>query len=250
MRLKNIYLIVSYILITLSYGAEAQTAQNRILVFSKTMRYYHESIPAGIAAIRKLGKRNNYAVDTTKDSNFFTYQNLKRYAAIVFLSTGGDVFDSTQQDAFQKYIRSGGGYVGIHAATTTEYDWPWYGQLVGAFFNGHPEPQEAMVKVLDIKHNATRHLPGEWKCFDEWYNFRDVVPGLHFLLTVDESTYNGGKHGSFHPLAWYHGFEGGRSFYTALGHFGNSFQDELFLKHISAGINYAMGTLTPTPSQE
>jgi type 1 glutamine amidotransferase len=223
----------------------AQKPLPKILVFSKTMRYYHESIPSGTVAIQQLGTAHHFEVDTSTSAAVFTEDNLKKYAAVVFVSPGGDVLDTSQQADFERYIQAGGGYVGIHAATTMEYNWPWYGRLAGAFFNGHPEPQEGVVVVVDSINPSTRHLPKRWKRFDEWYNFKEQVPDVHVLLTVDESTYKGGKHGDYYPIAWYHEFDGGRAFYTGLGHFTEAYAEPLFLQHLLAGIQYAIGKNAP-----
>lgn len=215
--------------------------KKRILVFSKTAGFYHTSIPAGITAIQKLGLENGFDVDTTKNAALFNAKNLKKYAAVVFLSTTGDVFNDEQQAAFEEYIRTGGGYAGIHAATDTEYGWPWYGRLAGAWFINHPAQQEAALNVINTNTIATKHLPEVWKRKDEWYNFKEIGPDLNVLIKIDESSYKGGANGDNHPMSWYHDFDGGRSFYTALGHVDESYTDPLFLKHILGGIQYAMG---------
>ncbi len=212
----------------------------RVLVYSKTRGYHHASIPVGVAAIQKLGLENNFAVDTTTDSTFFVRKTLKKYDAVIFLSTTGNVLNDKQQAAFEKYIQSGRGFVGVHAATDTEYDWPWYNQLVGAYFKSHPKQQEAMLTVTDASHISTQHLPAKWKRFDEWYNFKSLQNGLHVLLTIDEKSYTGGENGDVHPMAWYHEFDGGRAFYTELGHTDESYADPLYLKHLLGGIQYAM----------
>jgi len=131
--------------------------------------------------------------------------------------------------------------VGIHAATDCEYDWQWYGNLVGAYFDSHPAQQDAMIDVVDPTSIATKHLPAKWKRFDEWYNFKWIEPNLHILLTIDETSYTGGKNPAYHPMAWYHDYDGGRAFYTELGHTNESYADPLYLQHLLGGINYAMG---------
>lgn len=217
--------------------------QDRVLVFSKTKGFHHASIAAGIIAIEKLGAENGFIADTTTDASLFTEKNLKEYKAVIFLSTTGDVLNDEQQKAFENYIHKGGGYAGIHAATDTEYDWPWYNKLVGAYFKSHPKQQNATVLLQDSLFIATKHLPKEWKRFDEWYNFKSLqLNDAHILLTLDESTYSGGENGNFHPVSWYHDFEGGRAFYTALGHTDESFAEPLFLAHLLGGIQYAMGS--------
>ncbi|WP_316841533.1 ThuA domain-containing protein [Pedobacter gandavensis] len=215
--------------------------KKKILVFSKTSGFHHSSIKEGVIALQELAKAHNFIADTTTDAKKFNTQHLKQYAAIVFLNTTGDVFDTQQEKAFETYIKSGGGFVGVHAATNTEFDWPWYGKLVGAYFVKHPAPQFANLKVIDTKTIATSHLPEIWNRKDEWYNFRDISPDLHILINVDESSYKGGSNGANHPMAWYQDFDGGRAFYTGLGHTAASYTDPLFLQHLWGGLQYAMG---------
>ncbi|HLQ59967.1 MAG TPA: ThuA domain-containing protein, partial [Gemmatimonadales bacterium] len=157
----------------------AAAQQPRVLVFSKTAGFRHSSIPNGIAAIRKLGQENGFAVDATEDAGAFTQKNLARYSAVVFLSTTGDVLNPAQQDVFERYIQAGGGYVGVHSATDTEYDWPWYGRLAGAYFNGHPgnpNVRKGSYRVLDTTHVSTKGLPTRFEREDEFYNFKSIDP--------------------------------------------------------------------------
>ena len=210
-------------------------------MFAKTAGYRHASIPKGKEALLLMGKQHNFIVDTTEDASLFTTKNLRKYDAVVFLSTTGDVLNNEQQAAFEQYIRSGKGFVGIHAATDTEYEWPWYCKLVGANFLSHPKQQQATLHVTDASHLSTKHLPAVWERFDEWYNFKNQNADVNVLLTIDEKTYQGGKNGDKHPMAWYHAYDGGRAFYTALGHTDESFKEEHFLKHVLGGIMYAMG---------
>jgi type 1 glutamine amidotransferase len=213
----------------------------RILVFSKTAGYRHASIPVGVAALRKLCQENDMLLDSTENADDFNDQNLCRYAAIVFLSTTGDILNPEQEIAFERYIQAGGGFVGIHAATDTEYGWGWYGELVGAYFKDHPAIQEATIHVKTHDHPATQHLDDTWKRTDEWYNFRDLNPAVHVLLTLDESSYQGGAMGANHPVSWHHDYDGGRAFYTALGHTEASFGEPDFLNHVLGGLKYAIG---------
>jgi type 1 glutamine amidotransferase len=235
--------ILQYLLIVAAVfiGHTVSAQKYRILVFSKTAGYHHESIAVGIPAIQKLGIENKFGVDTTTDSTQFTPLNLKKYAAVVFLNTTGNVLDEGQQKAFEQYIKDGGGYVGVHAATDTEYDWPWYGKLAGAYFVKHPAQQMADLHMINRKSIATKHLPATWSRKDEWYNFKDINPDLKVLIELDESTYSGGMNGAHHPMAWYHDYDGGRAFYTGLGHVDDSYTDPLFLKHLLGGIQYAIG---------
>ncbi|WP_248616790.1 ThuA domain-containing protein [Paraoerskovia marina] len=217
-----------------------------VMVFSKTAGFRHGSIPTGIAAIEQLGEDNGFTVTATEDAGAFTEENLEQYEAVVFLSTTGDVLDETQQAAFEAYIENGGGYAGIHAASDTEYDWPWYGELVGAYFAGHPAQQDATIKVHDHAHESTDHLPERWDRFDEWYNFReDPTDDVHVLASLDESTYNPGgtAMGAEHPIAWCQAFDGGRSWYTGGGHTDASFAEPDFLEHLLGGIQTAAGVV-------
>ncbi len=238
---KPLYLFLLIAASAMIGSTSAYAQKTKVLIFAKTAGYHHASIDQGIAALKKLGAENNFLVDATTDSTRFTFENLKPYAAVVFLSTSGDVLNPAQQQAFEKYIQSGKGYVGVHAAADTEYDWPWYGKLVGAYFVKHPEQQVATLQVVNRKSISTKHLPESWSRKDEWYNYRDFQPDLKVLIKLDESSYKGGSNGDNHPIAWYHSYDGGRAFYTGLGHVEESYTDPLFLKHLLGGVQYAMG---------
>jgi type 1 glutamine amidotransferase len=212
-----------------------------VLVFSKTKGFHHASIAAGQAAFQQLGREHNFRVDTTQQATRFVADTLRQYAAVVFLNTTGDVLDSTQQVAFEQYIKQGHGFMGVHAASDTEYDWPWYGGLVGAYFQSHPKVQLATVRVVDASHPATNFLPTQWQRTDEWYNFRNLASDVRVLATVDETSYTGGLNGKYHPFAWCHAYSGGRAFYTAGGHLNENYTDPLFQRHLLGGLQYAMG---------
>lgn len=223
-------------------GELAQEALWRVLVFSRTEGFRHGSIAAGIECVERIGAERVFAVDATEDSTAFSDDNLARYEAVVFLNTTGDVLDREQEEAFERFIRGGGGYVGVHSAADTEYDWAWYGKLVGAYFRGHPPVQEATVEVVDRGHPATRHLAAQWVRTDEWYDFRAApAPEVNILLRVDESSYEGGGMGEEHPIGWYHEFDGGRAIYTAGGHTEESFGEAEFVEHLAGAILWAAG---------
>ena len=223
----------------------------KLLVFSKTGGFRHASIPDAIAALRKLAASQSVAIDFTEDASVFTTTNLSRYNAVVFLLTTGEILNASQQAAFEHYIQRGGGYAGVHSASDTEYSWHWYGQLVGAYFDrvhGHSRVVQATVHVIDRTHLSTSTLPATWVRTDEWYNFAsNPSDRVHVLLTVDEKTYQGGVMGADHPIAWYHLFDGGRSWYTAMGHTSESYQEPLFLAHLWGGILYAAGVTGSSP---
>lgn len=235
------------IMLLVGCGAESRTEgpDFSVLVFSKTVEYRHPSIPDGVAAIERLGRENDFAVEATENAAWFADEDLERYDAVVFLNTTGDVLDAGQQAAFERYVRDGGGYAGVHAAADTEYDWAWYGGLVGAYFESHPTVQEARIRVVDRSHPSTSRLPERWVRRDEWYNFRTNPrkDGVRVLATLDEDGYSpgAGDMGGDHPISWYHDYDGGRSWYTGLGHTPESYREDLFLKHLLGGIKAVAG---------
>ncbi|SDD24398.1 ThuA domain-containing protein [Streptomyces prasinopilosus] len=213
-----------------------------ILVFSRTAGFRHSSIDDGIAALRALGTAHDFTVDASEDPQVFTTGNLARYEAVVFLSTTGDVLGDAQQTAFEQYIQEGGGYVGIHAAADTEYDWPFYEGLAGALFHSHPAVQSATVEVEDRAHDATAHLGATWQRTDEWYNYRtNPRTTAHVLASLDEDSYSGGNMSGDHPIAWCKDYRGGRAFYTGGGHTDESYAEPAFRRHLLGGIRWAAG---------
>ena len=209
----------------------------QVLVFHKTAGFRHDSIPAGIAAITTLGLEHGYSVEATDDASVFTESGLADYDAIVFLSTTRDILDAGQEQAMESFIEAGNGFVGIHSATDTEYDWSWYGGLVGAYFANHPATQSATIDVVEPTHPTMQGLPPSFVRFDEWYDFRSVPgPGVTILATLDESSYVGGNMGDPHPIVWAHEYDGGRSFYTAFGHTEETFSEPIVLTQLNNAI--------------
>ncbi|PZV92597.1 hypothetical protein SAMN05443287_108264 [Micromonospora phaseoli] len=211
----------------------------RVLVFSRTAGFRHDSIPTGVRTIRELRSE----VEVTEDPGVFTRSNLARFAAVVFMNTNGRVLSDVGRTAFEAYVRGGGGFLGVHSAAATEYGWPFYGELVGAWFDKHPEVQPATVTVVDADDPATAHLPESWAFVDEWYDFRSY-PDARILLRVDESTYDGGGMGADHPLAWCHERLGGRAFYTALGHTIEAYAEHAFRDHLAHALRWVTGDTT------
>ena len=228
------------------HAKQSNACPERLLVFSKTGAFRHASIKDGKIALRKLATEHHFAIDFSEDSTVFNAANLARYNAVVFLlTTGNNILDADQKSAFERYIRAGGGYVGIHSASDTEYNWSWYGGLVGAYNNSahkHSSITRATIHVEDRTSPSTSMLPALWVRTDEWYNFATNPRGrVHVLMTMDEKTYQGGTMGADHPIAWYHEYDGGRAWYTALGHTSESYYEPLFLAHLWGGITYAVG---------
>jgi len=240
------------VLIILVFGflgcQKGKDREKKILVFSKTEGWVHASIPAGKQAIMEMGLREGFQVDTSENANVFNQEDLSQYSAVIFLNTTEDILNYQQQSHFERYIQAGGGFVGIHAAADTEYHWPWYGKLVGAYFDSHPNDpnvREATCDVIDHGHIASDSLPDSFQKIDEFYNYKNINPNLNVLVTLDESTYEGGTNGAFHPITWYHEYDGGRAFYTGFGHTDETYSEPEFLKILSGGIAYAIGDNKP-----
>jgi len=219
-----------------------------VLVFSKTLLFRHASITNGISALKSLGEQNDFKVDATEDSGWFSSTNLQKYKAIVLLSTSGEIFNEDQKSAFKDYVEKGGGLVAIHAAVAgdlaTEGGWPWYSDALCAKFTNHSSVVRATIQIEDQAGPSTKMLPAKWVRTDEWYNFINSPRGkARVLATLDESTYKGGTMGADHPIAWCRRVGRGRMWYTALGHTQSSFSEPLFLQHLLGGIQLAAGVV-------
>lgn len=232
-----------FLILFLFLNCSLMTAQEKeVLVFHKTAGYYHESTPRGIETLKELGKGNGLKIFETDNSEDFSEEFLQKFSLVIFLNTGEDVLNDEQQVAFKNYIENGGNFFGIHGASNTEFDWPWFGKLLGAYFLDHPEIQQAEVLVAAPEHPTVAHLPKTWTCTDEWYNFKDINPDIEVLLTLNEDSYEGGKNGEFHPIAWYQKLPaGGISVYTARGHSEESYAEPEFREHLLRCMLFAIG---------
>ena len=243
-------LILSLLALVASTTALAE--QFSVLLFSKTAGWHHDSINAGVTAIQDLGKLHDFNVFWTEDaSRVMNDKELAKYKVVIFLLTSGDVLNDEQQGAVERFIKAGGGFVGIHSASDTEYGWPWYTKMVGRMFHIHPPVQTATMKVEDYNFPGMDRFPKRFLTTEEWYEFdAPLSDKLHYLLSVDEKTYKtnvvwadrhleGKGMGDFHPMAWYQEYDGGRSFYTALGHLSATYKDPTFMHHIYGGIYWA-----------
>lgn len=234
--------MIAVFLTACSNSNKKREGEPRVLVFTKTEGFRHASIPEGVKAIQQLGDKEGFKVDTTSISSKFTEDTLKQYSAIIFINTTGDILDTRQQVEFERYIQAGGGYMGIHGSTDSEFNWPWYGKLMGAYFKNHPAIQEAKLNVhADKNFPITASLPNPWIRTDEWYNFTTLSEDVNVLISIDEESYKGGENGKNHPMVWYHEYDGGRAFYSALGHTPESYEDSDFLDLLKAGIDYVIG---------
>ncbi|WP_426499134.1 ThuA domain-containing protein [Streptomyces sp. D54] len=245
--LTSLLVLVLALLVASPTGAQA-AASYRVLVYSEVTNSDHPSIPAGIEAVRKLGAEHDFEVEATADSSVFNDADLGRFQAIVFNNTNstpetGDLLNAEERAALQRYIRAGGGWVGLHSASASERDWEWYEGLVGAIFDKHPTPQTGRVKVLDHAHPSTRHLPDLWERQEEWYNWRtNPTSKVHTLAQIKvRDGIDGLDEGVDHPFSWCQNYDGGRSWFTAGGHDKASFQEEGFVKHLLGGIQWAAG---------
>lgn len=240
------FLLLQVILFT---TIDAQSKQFKALLITTTRGWHHEALHTGVLAIKEMGVKNFFDVVLWEDPNGFTDEYVKQFQVIIFLHTTGDIFDSAQQKVMERFIQSGKGYVGIHSASDTEYGWDWYNKLVGRMFYIHPSIQTAKLKIKDASFPGLQGFANDKLWTEEWYEFGpEKVKDLNYILAVDETTYNpkadwgtkkGEGMGQFHPLAWYHNYDGGRSFYTALGHLPTNISDPAFLNHLYAGIFWA-----------
>jgi hypothetical protein len=242
---KNLLLILALSVFSSTIYAQ----QFKVLLFTKTDGFHHESINEGVVAIKKLAERNTFSVDWQENAAIFNDKGLEKYQAVIFLNTTGNILNEEQQAAFEKFIKAGKGFVGIHSASDTEYDWAWYGKLVGMYFKIHPQQQTAYLNVQDSNFPGMERFPKKLLWTDEWYEFKTPANAsdLKVLVTIDEKSYNPntkwgdneGKGMGIHPISWYHNYDGGRAFYTALGHIPLTYSDQTFLDHIYGGIYWA-----------
>ena len=244
------YRVLAFLCLAVFAAGAARAEQFNVLLFTKAAGWHHESIHEGVTAIRNLGKLHDFTVFWTEDaSRVFIDAELKKYQVVVFLSTTGDALNNEQQAVFERYMKAGGGFVGIHAAADTEYDWPFYTKMVGHMFHIHPAVQTAAMKVEDANFPGMDRFPKRFLFTEEWYEYdASRSKNLHYLLSVDENTYkpfadwgakSGKGMGKFHPIAWYQEYEGGRAFYTGLGHLPATYSDATFLHHVYGGIYWA-----------
>ncbi len=216
----------------------AATPPLRVLVFTATTGFRHDSIPAAQTALRALDP-TLFALEFSEDPKQLT-RALSHSDVVAFVLTSGDLLNEAEQDELEAFVRAGGGFVGVHSASDSEYDWPFYAELIGAHFASHPEIQPARVLREAASHPSVRFLPEVWQRTDEWYNFRrNPRPDVEVLLRLDEASYQGGSHGSDHPIAWCRTLDGGRALYTALGHTEESWSDPLFARHVSEALLWA-----------
>ena len=239
-------LLILVVLLVPLCGCSSATRDESInvLIFTHTQGFRHDSIPAGTKALHRLCFDAAYACVSTEDASFFTAENLAQFRVIVFLNTTGDILNDEQQRAFENWFRtkdSFRGFVGIHSAADTEYDWPFYQSMLGGHFTGHPPVQSAVVVCDDHTHPSTRHLPERWQRTDEWYNYapnpRDSNAVI--LLTLDTNSYEGSTMPGDHPIAWCREINGNRAFYTGGGHTIESFAEPMFLEHLAGGLRWA-----------
>ena len=242
------YSIIFYIFISFLFPLQETECLNcsgentfSVLVITETKGFVHRAaIKSGKELIKKIGVENSFNVYHSNNSNAITAKNLEEISTIIFLNTTSDILNADEQKVMEDFIKGGKGFVGIHSAADTEYKWNWYGRLVGGYFKNHPPGTSyATIETMNNNHVSTKHLDDKWEIKDEWYNYYNLNPDINVLLNLDESTYYGGTHGKKHPITWYHQFDGGRAFYTGLGHLAKTYSDQRFIKLLTGGILYA-----------
>ena len=238
-------------LIAAVFPSKAQEEPRAILIYTHNGEgYVHDNIAASVDALRKIGNEIGCEVIVSDDPAFFTTENIRAIDCIVFANTNNEAFDTeAQKEVFVNYIQRGGGFVGIHSASGSERQWPWYRAMLGGKFVRHPPLQPFTIKVIDHSHPSTHFLDKTWEWEDECYYLDHLNPDIRVLLAADLTTieddkkdeYPGRIFGNYFPLAWYHEFDGGRQFYTALGHKPEHYQDPVFIRHLTGGIQWALG---------
>jgi uncharacterized protein len=219
----------------------------KVLVYTKNGKgYIHDNIPSAVACIQRLGKQNGFNVVVTDNPADFNDANLKNYNALIFTSTNNDVFDNdAQKVAMMRYIQAGGGFVAIHSVTGTERNWQWFKRLVGGTFVRHAKHQDFQEIIMDTTNVSTSFLPRHWNVSDECYYTTDINPDIHVLTVHDLATVTDESkpttYGTVFPSSWCHEFDGGREWYTALGHDGKTYSDPVFEKFIMGGIKWVIG---------
>lgn len=241
--------ITTTLLILFATNGSAQYKQFNVLLFTRTVGFHHESILNGVTAMKEMSEQHVFGLEWHEDPAKFTDEYLEKFDVIVFLNTTGDVFNESQQKAMEKFIQSGKGFVGIHSASDTEYEWPWYTKMVGRMFRIHPQTQTAMIDVVNNNFPGLERMPARRLWTDEWYEFgKTLSDDLVTLITLDEKSFDpyvkwgpkeGKGMGDFHPIAWYQHYDGGRAFYTGMGHVPSTFNDVVFREHIYGGIYWA-----------
>lgn len=249
MKVVKFLLALAIVTLCIQPNASAQTKQFKALLVTTTNGWHHESVHYGVVALKELAIRNYFDVTLLENPKGFTDKYVEQFQVIIFLNTTANIFDSAQEKVMERFIKSGKGYVGIHSASDTEYDWDWYTKLVGRMFYIHPVIQTAKLNIIDASFPGLQGFANNKLWTDEWYEFGpEKTTGLNYVLAVDESTYDpkvqwGEKKatgmGKLHPISWYHNYDGGRSFYTALGHLPAVYSDQAFLNHLYAGILWA-----------
>jgi type 1 glutamine amidotransferase len=231
-------------------GAASAAPQARVLIYSGSTGYRHESIPAAVAAIKGIGEKAGYGVDTSEDPEVFTADNLAKYQVLVLVSNTTDPkkpesewFVGPRRDALQGFLEAGKGVIGVHAAADSHYHWGWYGQMIGGYFERHPKgTPRGTLTVVDAKHPATAKLPKTIERNDEWYYYKDFDPTMRVLVTIDPKSIGDGEADvNPNPLVWCHEFGGGRVFYSALGHTDESWSEPYLVDLMSGALRYAAG---------
>jgi uncharacterized protein len=245
--------LLGLLVLALGVGAAMPAAakdKGKVLIYSGSTGFRHDSIPAGVAAMKEIATKLGYTFDASEDPEVFTAEKLEAYKVIVFVSTTTDPkkpesewFVGARRDALVGFLKDGKGVVGIHAAGDSHYHWPWYGQMIGGYFERHPKgTPKGTQTVVDSKHPATAKLPRTITRNDEWYYYKDFNPLMHVLITVDPATIgNGEADVNPNPVVWYHQFGGGRVFYSGLGHTSESYGEKYIIDLLTGGLKYAAG---------
>ncbi len=236
-----IYLFAAWVLPLFLFSCSELGPANDVLVVTPTTGYPFESSEAGVRAIARLGEERDFDVTTTSDLGLIHEDTLRSFKAVVFLNARGAQLDYQQRAHLERFVQAGGGFIGIHAAIEGAADWPWYQAMIGAGHAGYLtesfEVEKSTLTIVDIAHPSTGDLPDSWAPADKWLKVADLSTQAHPLVRFASS--------EAQPVSWYHAFDGGRVFYTGMGHTAKIFSDENFLRHLAGGIEYALGDRAP-----
>jgi len=231
----------------LVFSGIAQDKKINVLVFSKTVGFRHVSISNGLKMMSELAQQRKWILTATENSELFTPDFLKNFDVIVFLNPTLDVLNDEQQKAFEDFMNTGKGFVGIHSAADCEYDWHYYGETVGAYFKTHPKTQLGTVIFENTTHPTMVPFKGmeSYRTIDEWYTFKENPrPRVNVLARLDETSLDEEtmkddkwKMGD-HPIIWYQEKGNTRTFYTDFGHTPEAYQDPKIIEHIGCAVDW------------
>jgi type 1 glutamine amidotransferase len=220
-----------------------RTGSFKMLIYSITKAFKHDSIPQGVQMLKDIGVEQGFETVVAADNSDITLEGLSKYEIVFFMNSTGDIFNPTEQQAYEDWMTTkNGAFGGTHSATDTENGWEFYSEVTGQYYDLHDNccaAAQLQWQPAALEHVAVKGLPSPWNRSDEWYKFNragqwSTKAGFTILSTV--TTDGGGTR----PVSFVREYGNFRSFYTSLGHQGSAFQDADVKKHIARGIMWAV----------